>query len=76
MQQSLADGTAPGFGSPVTDTVSGRELGIVGPGGQAYLSGIDDNATAIVDLGNGKICNIHFPKLTGTALTTLLLPCQ
>ncbi|RVR37495.1 fimbrial biogenesis outer membrane usher protein [Klebsiella pneumoniae] len=73
---TLADGTAPGFGSPVTDTVSGRELGIVGPGGQAYLSGIDDNATAIVDLGNGKICNIHFPKLTGTALTTLLLPCQ
>lgn len=27
---TLADGTAPGFGSPVTDTVSGRELGIVG----------------------------------------------
>lgn len=73
---TLANGSSPGFGSQVIDSDSRRELGIIGNGGQAYLSGIRDNSTATVDLGNGQICTLHFPPLTETALTSLLLPCK
>jgi outer membrane usher protein PapC len=68
----LANGTYPPFGASVRDK-KGRELGIIGDGGLAWLSGIQPDAALSVAWDGKTRCEANVPStVTGKQL---LLPC-
>jgi outer membrane usher protein PapC len=71
---NLADGSHPPFGASVTN-VKGRELGMVGDGGLAWLTGVGPGESLNVNWDDRLQCVVDIPaKLT--SMQQLLLPCR
>jgi outer membrane usher protein PapC len=71
---NLADGSHPPFGASVTN-VKGRELGMVGDGGLAWLTGVSPGESLNVNWDDRLQCVVDIPaKLT--SMQQLLLPCR
>lgn len=70
----LADGSYPPFGASVTNP-KGRELGMVGDSGLAWLSGVGEGETLHVSWEGRAQCAVDIPKKLDPA-QQLLLPCR
>lgn len=72
----LADGSSPPFGATIQNARH-QEIGLVGDGGNVYLTGLNSGEVISV-LWNGKSqCDITLPKIeVRDASSSLLLPCQ
>lgn len=70
----LADGSHPPFGAGVTN-VKGRDLGMVGDSGLAWLSGVNPGEALSVSWDGRKQCVVDIPKELNPA-QQLLLPCR
>ncbi|EHY0218368.1 fimbria/pilus outer membrane usher protein [Salmonella enterica] len=70
----LADGSYPPFGASVTNQ-KGRELGMVGDSGLAWLSGVSDGESLSVNWDSRAQCSVDMPKNPDPA-RQLLLPCR
>lgn len=70
----LADASYPPFGSSVTNR-KGRELGMVGESGLAWLSGVAEGETLSVNWEGRAKCMVDIPKKLDTT-KQLLLPCR
>ncbi|EBG4357939.1 PapC/FimD family outer membrane usher protein [Salmonella enterica subsp. enterica] len=70
----LADGSYPPFGASVTNP-KGRELGMVGDSGLAWLSGVSEGETLKVNWDGRAQCAVDIPKKLEPA-QQLLLPCR
>lgn len=69
----LADGSYPPFGANVTNA-KGRELGMVGDSGLAWLSGVTTGETLSVGWSGRIQCTVDIPAEPGNQ--QLLLPCR
>ncbi|EBV5086534.1 PapC/FimD family outer membrane usher protein [Salmonella enterica subsp. enterica serovar Minnesota] len=70
----LSDGSHPPFGASVMNS-KGRELGLVGDGGLAWLSGINSGDTLSVAWDGRPQCQVHIPARLAANIQ-LLLPCS
>lgn len=70
----LADGSYPPFGSSVTSK-KGRELGMVGDSGLAWLSGVTEGETLNVNWDSRAKCMVDIPRKLEMS-KQLLLPCR
>lgn len=68
----LPNGKYPPFGAQILNGKK-RELGIVGDGGNSWITGVNSNETATVSW-EGQQCTIRFPQEINTE-KNLLLPC-
>lgn len=73
----LADGKAPPFAAQVI-SLHGRQVGMVGEGGEVLLSGLhkEDNQTLVVKTGDGGECHLQLPDKYSLDQGMILLPCQ
>ena len=75
----LADNSAPAFGAPVFNA-DGEEVGVVGQGGRAFASGLEDSGLLMVDVGNGERCALDYqlsPRVEKDAgYTTIQARCR
>ncbi|SFC06007.1 fimbria/pilus outer membrane usher protein [Pragia fontium] len=69
----LVDSSYPPFGASVRDS-RGREVGLVGEQGLAWLSGISPESTLKVEWAGKVQCQVSLPAQIGES--NLLLPCQ
>ncbi|MEB7884170.1 fimbria/pilus outer membrane usher protein [Serratia fonticola] len=69
----LADSSFPPFGASVTDS-RGREVGLVGEQGVAWLSGIAPKSVLSVAWAGKLQCQVELPAQIGES--NLLLPCR
>lgn len=69
----MRDGSTPPFGAGVRN-LKGRELGIVGDGGVAWLSGVQ-NGERLSVVWSGMRCEAVIPSVVAP-LSQLLLPCE
>nr|WP_314264543.1 fimbria/pilus outer membrane usher protein [uncultured Moellerella sp.] len=58
----LNSGNVAPLGTAVIDANSGREIGIVGGEGQAYLTGVDRKKEYIINLNSNDKCKLHFEE--------------
>lgn len=70
----LSDGSYPPFGASVTNP-KGRELGMVGDSGLAWLSGVSEGEILNVNWDGRAQCAVDIPKKLDPA-QQLLLPCR
>ncbi|HCR3451294.1 TPA: fimbria/pilus outer membrane usher protein, partial [Citrobacter werkmanii] len=70
----LKDGSYPPFGASVTNQ-KGRELGMVGDSGLAWLSGVSDGESLNVNWDGRTQCVVDMPQNPEPA-QQLLLPCR
>lgn len=72
----LADGSAPPFGSTVTNADQ-IQTGVVGDGGNVWLTGLRADGVMNVSWSGEVQCHIHLPpELPEDMSRTLLLPCE
>lgn len=71
----FTDGSYPPFGAQVLNS-KGRQTGIVGDAGSAYISGISPGEIMNVKWGDDKTCQLIFPTVLGDLTQELLLPCS
>lgn len=71
----LANGHYPPLGVTVTDSASGKDVGLVAEEGYVYLSGLQQDSKLRLQWGE-KRCEISPPNHSNTDGQTVILPCK